>query len=322
MFIDYFDDATRAPEWTDVVNNGSIVEADGKLTLAFADTVHADFWGATEDGPVCTVDSAVKNVVITTKLNSYTVNNRTRAGLYITDAVAGTRGIHFGRTRRDEVDPTIRNGLTVADMGVSELAYAAITTLPIWLRVTITGSGVGSTMSFSYSINARDWFPLYTLNDETWSKVGLLAWNWNPDWSAIAAPFEFFYIEEAIKAQVWLGPTGNEVLLPTIKWMGNPPSWPVSTKKRVMKVKTSDGSYRWNFQGTRKVFQVESGYLTNAELQVFKDQAAKKEVLNFYNLNEENLNYSVVVTAFNHEPVRMDLRQLDKYKASMILEEV
>lgn len=201
IFVDNFDDLLRHPDWTDAAGNGSITEASDVLTLAIANGVHGDFWGATTDGPVCTVDlDSSKNLVITIKLNSYTVNNRTRAGLYITDSVDGTHGIHFGRTRRDEAAPTIRNGLTIIDMNGSELAYVAETSLPIWLRIRTSGSqGSGSLLYFDYSTDGYSWTKLHVQEDEAWSKVGLLVWNWTDTWSAISAPFEKFTIKEILE---------------------------------------------------------------------------------------------------------------------------
>ncbi|MCK4758950.1 MAG: fibronectin type III domain-containing protein, partial [Candidatus Aminicenantes bacterium] len=91
IFVDNFDDLLRHPDWTDVAGNGSITEASDVLTIAIANGVHGEFWGASTDGPVCTVDlDSSKNLIITVKINTYTVNDLTRAGLYITDSVDGT----------------------------------------------------------------------------------------------------------------------------------------------------------------------------------------------------------------------------------------
>jgi len=198
IFVDNFDDLLRHPDWTDVASNGSITEASDVLTLAIADTVHGEFWGASTDGPVCTVDlDSSKNLVITVKINTYTVNDLTRAGLYITDSVDGTHGIHFGRTRKDAA--TARNGLTIFDMNGSELAYVALAILPVWLRIRTSGSqGSGSVLYFDYSTDGYSWTKLHVQEDEEWSKVGLLVWNWT-DWNAISAPFEKFTIKEILE---------------------------------------------------------------------------------------------------------------------------
>ena len=198
IFVDNFDDLLRHPDWTDVASNGSITEESDVLMLAIADTVHGEFWGAATDGPVCTVDlDSSKNLVITVKLNSYTVNDLTRAGLYITDSVDGTHGVFFGRERKD-AGPA-RDGLIIHDMDGSELAYVALAILPVWLRIRTSGSqGSGSVLYFDYSTNGYSWTKLHVQEDEEWSKTGLLVWNWT-DWNAISAPFEKFTIKEILE---------------------------------------------------------------------------------------------------------------------------
>ena len=120
---------------------------------------------------------------------------------------------------------------------------------------------------------------------------------------------------------VWLGPSGGVVALPGFRYIGSAPAWPVSTKKEMKKAKMSDGSIRVAFFGTRKIFQIRSGYLSNTELGVFKTINESNEILYYRNEFEEDIEYRVVVTEFTHDPERMDIRQLDRYKISMTLEE-
>ncbi len=123
-------------------------------------------------------------------------------------------------------------------------------------------------------------------------------------------------------ARVYLGPEGSETRLPDLTFLGSPPSWPVSTKKVAEKVQMSDGSFRWAFFGTKKVFQIEYSYLTSAELTIQKDLNELNQILRFRNSNEENVWYEVVMTGFSHEPSRMDIRQLQRYKTSFALEQI
>ena len=120
---------------------------------------------------------------------------------------------------------------------------------------------------------------------------------------------------------VWLGPSGAVASLPGFKYIGSVPAWPVSTKKEMKKAKMSDGSIRIAFFGTRKIFQVRSGYLNNTELGVFKALNELNQVLLYRNEFEEDATYRVIITSFSHDPERMDARQLDRYKISMMLEE-
>ncbi|MCK4816376.1 hypothetical protein KA005_11460 [bacterium] len=120
---------------------------------------------------------------------------------------------------------------------------------------------------------------------------------------------------------VWLGPSGSETKLPALYFMGNPPSWPVSTGKEIKKAKMSDGSIKVAFFGTRKIFQIAYGFLTTAQLETFKALNELKQILRYKNEHEEDVWYNVVITEFSHDPERMDIRQLDRYKISMTLEE-
>ncbi len=122
--------------------------------------------------------------------------------------------------------------------------------------------------------------------------------------------------------RIFLGPTGSETDLPGLKYIGNAPAWPVSTKKQATKAKMSDGSYRWAFFGTKKGFKIRFGYLTNAELTIFKDLNALNQILRYMNQFEEGVWYEVVISDFTHDPERMDARQLDRYKISLTLEEI
>ena len=122
-------------------------------------------------------------------------------------------------------------------------------------------------------------------------------------------------------ANIWLGPSGSETKLPTMMSMGRPPSWPVTTKKQMERATMSDKSSKFAFFGTLKVFQIGYGYLTAEQLEIFKAFNELKQILRYKNEHEEDVWYNVVITSFTHEPERMDIRQLDRYKISMTLEE-
>lgn len=122
-------------------------------------------------------------------------------------------------------------------------------------------------------------------------------------------------------ARVLLGPSGHERPLPSVKFIGSPPDWGVSTNKQARKVQVSDGSLKWAFFGTLKVFQIGFGYLSNAQLVELRDLNELNQILRYKNEHEEDVWYNVVISSFNHAPERVDLRGLDKYKTSMTLEE-
>lgn len=190
--FDDFEDGTRHIRWTDSVGNGTITEAGGLLTTAFGGGVNAEF--ALGNAPLAMMTPKEDRITVIAKLNSYTVNDDTAAGLYITDTVGPGNGISFTRYRNDS---TPRNGIIVWDVGVGQLAYAAVTTLPIWLRIRVSGSGAGSIMTFDYSTDGYTWTILHTLNNEAWATVGLYAANWGVH-NACSAPFEFFDVYESL----------------------------------------------------------------------------------------------------------------------------
>jgi len=120
---------------------------------------------------------------------------------------------------------------------------------------------------------------------------------------------------------VFLGPSGSETKLPRLTFMGSPPAWPVTTKKQIEKATMSDRSIKVAFFGTLKIFQINYGYLTIAQLEQFKALNELNQILRFKNEHEEDVWYNVFISAFSHDPERMDIRQLDRYKISMTLEE-
>lgn len=123
-------------------------------------------------------------------------------------------------------------------------------------------------------------------------------------------------------ASVFLGPSGDEEKLPTLEALGTIPTWTVQTKIQSTKSKMSDGSYQWDFFDHKKVFQVSFGYLTNTELSIFKTLNALNQILRFKNEFEEDVWYDIVISDFSHDPERVDVRQLDRYRIKMTLEEI
>ncbi len=120
---------------------------------------------------------------------------------------------------------------------------------------------------------------------------------------------------------VFLGPEGRETGLPHIRFIGNPPAWPVSTKKQYERARMSDRSNRYAFFQTLKVFQIAFGFLSTSDLAILKALNELNQILRYKNEHEEDIWYNVVITAFSHEPERTDIRQLERYKASITLEE-
>ena len=122
-------------------------------------------------------------------------------------------------------------------------------------------------------------------------------------------------------ANVLLGPSGSEVTLPKLMFIGSPPSWPVSSNKQMEEADMSDKSRRFAFFGVKREWGIVLGYLSKAQLDSMRTLNALNQILHFQNNNEDATWYDVVISSFSHEPERMDIRQLERYRVEMILRE-
>lgn len=114
---------------------------------------------------------------------------------------------------------------------------------------------------------------------------------------------------------------GGVVTLPNLMFIGSPPSWPVSSNKQIEEAEMSDKSRRFAFFGVKREFTIAFGYLNKTQLDAMILLNSYNEVLKFVNNNEDATEYEVVITAFSHEPERMDIRQLERYRVEMTLRE-
>ena len=111
--------------------------------------------------------------------------------------------------------------------------------------------------------------------------------------------------------------------LPILTWMGgSPPSWPVSSNKQMLEAVMSDRSRNFAFFGVKREMTVILGFLTKTQLDNLIAYNKLNEILTFTDNNEDATSYQVVITAFRHEPERMDVRQLNRYKVEMTLREI
>ncbi len=198
-FRDDFADEIRDPLWVDTPHNGTITELGGVLTMAVAALTDGDWWQPNIDNAPITIISPTANALtITTKLNSYTVNDLTNAGLIIGNTLsipdaAGTYCYSWMRTL------TIAggiNGLEIINLGVIGSQYVnTVTTLPVWFRIRATAQAAPNTIYFDYSTDGINWINAHSITNFNWTFVGLHAKNWGVPLVAIAAPFEFFELE-------------------------------------------------------------------------------------------------------------------------------
>ena len=207
IFLDNFADAARHWGWFDDAKAGSIVEAAGLLTLSVANGVNGGIGGGQNNGPRCVLGDPGAPFEVKVKLNSYTVNNSTQAGICIAnrhDSGGDSHWLTFGRTRKDE-DAGL-DGIAVTNFAGGWSCSNAITTLPIYLRFRITVlSKIGfATCECTYSTDDITYNVMCTVNLSGFVDgfkenmvVGIFARNrvggeagvWTP---LIEAPFEWF----------------------------------------------------------------------------------------------------------------------------------
>lgn len=114
---------------------------------------------------------------------------------------------------------------------------------------------------------------------------------------------------------------GGLVTLPNLMFIGSPPSWPVSSSKQMEEAIMSDKSRRFAFFGVKREWSIGLGYLDKTQLDAMLLINSYNEVLKFVNNNEDVTEYEVVISSFSHEPERMDIRQLERYRIEMTLRE-
>ena len=132
-----------------------------------------------------------------------------------------------------------------------------------------------------------------------------------------------YNVEVDYLKKVYLGLPGSEIKLPELMWLkGSPPTWSVSSNKEIEVAKMMDKSRRINFFGVKREWSVGFGYLSKSQLDVLRGLNALNQILHFQNNNEDTTWYDVYISSFSHEPERMDIRQLERYKIEMTLKEV
>jgi len=122
---------------------------------------------------------------------------------------------------------------------------------------------------------------------------------------------------------VLLGPAGAMVKLPHLMWLkGSPPTWSVSSNKQMEMATMMDKSKRVAFFDVKRECNIGLAYLSKAQLDIMTTLNALNQILYFVNNNEDARCYEVVISSFRHEPERMDIRQLERYKIEMTLKEI
>ena len=91
--------------------------------------------------------------------------------------------------------------------------------------------------------------------------------------------------------------------------------------KQMIEAVMSDRSRQFAFFGVKQEWGIVLGFLTKTQLDDMRTLNALPEILTLVNNNEDADEYNVVISSFSHQPERMDVRQLNRYKIEMTLRE-
>lgn len=122
-------------------------------------------------------------------------------------------------------------------------------------------------------------------------------------------------------------PTGA---LPDIKYIGSPPALPVTVELLTEEAVMSDKSRRLAFFGINdrvwREWTLGWGYLDKTQLDQLTALVAIKKILKYENefedFGDDPETYDVYVVSFSYEFVRTGIRDLQRFRADMLLREV
>lgn len=211
QYLDDFDDSAIHWSWCEDAKNGSITEAGTVVTLAIANGVNGQIGvGGDNKGPRMAIGSPGVPIEIKCKLDSYTVNDYTHAGLFVSTDITSSAGAYwyvFGRSR-DSLWGI--NGLATWANG-GYINSNAVTILPIYLRIRISALNLAcSCYEAAYSTDDIIYTVLETgimgsnlfTNYKEGLCIGILARNGMDDVNrnAISAQFDWFYARRSFGA--------------------------------------------------------------------------------------------------------------------------
>lgn len=161
-FLDNFDDEDIHWAWTlyNIAGSKAITEqANGTLNVFCPSGTQCYWSGSSNSAPNAHVGVIGYPMIIETKITAdFSQNDETAAGIAFCRNVSGTNtGVQLERRRRDG---SSEYGLYVVRIGSAELGNVdPLTTLPIWLRMRISGYHRNrSTIYFDYSTDGNTWY--------------------------------------------------------------------------------------------------------------------------------------------------------------------
>lgn len=196
-FFDHFADSSIFWAWRlhNITAQKTIVEAGSVLTISIDSGTSGDFSSSVNSAPKAIIGARGFPITIIVKLNDFTINDDTMAGIVFSSNVVGTppNYCYVARIRNDSAG---QNGITTYIWGPGH-TYVADATLPVWFKIRISAEGgAGTKWVYDYSHDGIAYTNFLTADDPIAIlgqnlTAALIGRNWGVN-NAVAAPFEFF----------------------------------------------------------------------------------------------------------------------------------
>ncbi len=122
-------------------------------------------------------------------------------------------------------------------------------------------------------------------------------------------------------SSIQLGPTGAELTLPVLRYVGDAPGLPTIIEPQTEEARMSDGNRRWAFFENKYGWTLAWGYLTYGHLTNLLNLVAMPQILHYRNNWVSTTWYDVVIVSFSYEFIRSGIKKYKRFRADMILRE-
>jgi hypothetical protein len=204
-FLDNFADGSIFWAWRQdgVAAGKTITESGSTLTIAVSAGTGAVWNTASKTCPSLTIGVPGAPCEIICKLNSFTPNDNTDAGIFLSiSPVAGAASSTWGFYRHRN-DGAGENGYLLNIFGVAAAYSDSVTTMPVWLRIRMNAHATnGKQIIWGYSFDGNSYTDVYTDTGTTPAydggiTVGMFARNFTTT-NAVSAPFDSFQMKRSI----------------------------------------------------------------------------------------------------------------------------
>ncbi|NWF96781.1 MAG: DUF2341 domain-containing protein [Candidatus Thorarchaeota archaeon] len=202
--FDDFNDNVVSGSWTQSKPVGWIQEAWGSsMVISIGSADNGDWWGGTlEYAPIAYRAAPSTNYAAVTKLNTYSVNLNTHAGIMAYNN--RNNAYLWGRYRSASYDEYTLEKI-INDVGYWRVAAYSSTTMGTELRIR----EIGSTRYFDISFNGGStWSNVYSMTELDPAYLGLFGKEWGS--STLDAIFDFWYVRKCIASEPAHGAWGSE----------------------------------------------------------------------------------------------------------------